>query len=44
MKKELLPNGLWRLTAPNGVIDTRNGRHYSEVECEEKDIKYFKAL
>lgn len=42
MKKEKLPNGLWRLTAPNGVIDTRNGRHYSEVECEEKDIKYFK--
>lgn len=43
MKKEKLPSGLWRLTAPNGVKDKRNGRIYSEVECEEADIKYFVA-
>lgn len=44
MKKEQLPNGLWRLTAPKGVIDTRNGRVYSEVECLESDIKYFNEV
>lgn len=43
MKKELLPNGLYRLTAPNGVIDTRYNRHYSEAIVKESDIKFFKA-
>lgn len=42
MKKEKLPNGLWRLTAPKGVIDTRNERVYSEVQCEEALVKYLK--
>lgn len=41
MKKKQLPNGLWRLTAPRGVKDKRNGRVYSEVETEEANIKYF---
>lgn len=30
-----------KLKSPKGILDTRNGRIYSEVECEEEDKKYF---
>ena len=43
LKQEKLSNGLLRLTAPNGVIDIRNSRVYSEVETTAKYLKYFKA-
>lgn len=43
IKKEKLSNGLLRLTAPNGVIDIRNSRVYSEVETTPDYLKYFKV-
>ena len=43
IKKEKLLNGLLRLTAPNGVIDIRNSRVYSEVEITPEYLKYFKV-
>lgn len=43
IKQEKLSNGLLRLTAPNGVIDIRNSRVYSEVETTPEYLKYFKV-
>ena len=43
IKQEKLSNGLLRLTAPNGVIDIRNSRVYSEVETPPEYLKYFKV-
>ena len=34
---------LLRLTAPNGIIDIRNSRVYSEVETTVEYLKYFRA-
>lgn len=34
---------LLRLTSPNGVIDIRNSRVYSEVETTPEYLKYFKV-
>lgn len=33
--------GYVKITAPGGVMDTRNGRVYSQVVCKTKDTKYF---
>lgn len=41
MNKEELSNGMVRLTAPNGIKDTRNGNIYSEVECKKENVKYY---
>ena len=43
IKKEKLLNGLLRLTSPNGVIDIRNSRVYSEVETTPEYLKYFRV-
>lgn len=43
MKEERLNNGMVKLSADNGVIDTRINVVYSEVICREADVKYFKA-
>ena len=43
IKKEKLANGLLRLTTPNGVIDIRNSRVYSEVETTPEYLKYFRV-
>ena len=43
IKQEKLSTGLLRLTAPNGVIDIRNSRVYSEVETTPEYLKYFKV-
>ena len=43
IKQEKLSNGLLRLTAPNGVIDIRNSRVYSEVETTPEYLNYFKV-
>ena len=43
IKQEKLSNGLLRLTAPNGVVDIRNSRVYSEVETTPEYLKYFKV-
>ena len=43
IKQEKLSNGLLRLTAPNGVVDIRNYRVYSEVETTPEYLKYFRA-
>ena len=43
IKKEKLSNGLLRLTAPNGVVDIRNSRVYSEVETTPEYLKYFRT-
>lgn len=38
-----LMNGYFRLSASNGVIDTRDGTIYTEVIVRERQIKYFKS-
>ena len=43
IKQEKLSNGLLRLTSPNGVIDIRNSRVYSEVETTPEYLKYFRV-
>lgn len=43
MNIEELTNGYFKLTAENGVLDTRNDFLYSEVITKEKNIKFFKA-
>ena len=43
IKQEKLLNGLLRLTSPNGVVDIRNSRVYSEVETTAEYLKYFRA-
>lgn len=42
MKRVVLSNGIVRLTADNGVIDTRNGGWYSTADVKLKDEKFFK--
>ncbi len=42
MKIEKLGNGKVRLSAPSGVIDTRNGEWYSEAIIKEENAEYFK--
>lgn len=41
MTKIVLPNGNIKLTAPNGVRDTRTNLVYSEVICRPKEEKYY---
>lgn len=43
MKEEKLSNGMIKLSAPNGIVDTRINVTYREVICSEADVKYFKA-
>lgn len=43
MKEEKLNNGMIKLSAEKGVVDTRINVTYSEVICAEADVKYFKA-
>lgn len=38
-----LGNGMFKLTAPNGVKDTRNGRVYREAVVHQNEIKFFVA-
>ena len=40
MKVEKLGNGKVRLSAPSGVIDTRNGEWYSEAIVKEENVKF----
>ena len=42
MKTEKLNNGKVRLSAPGGVIDTRNGQWYSEAIVKDYNVKFFK--
>lgn len=42
MKVEKLGNGKVRLSAPSGVIDTRNGEWYSEAIVKEENVKFLK--
>lgn len=35
-------DGYVRLSAPNGIIDTRNGDRFAEAVVKERDAKYFK--
>lgn len=34
--------GYVRLSAPNGIIDTRNGDRFAEAVVKARDAKYFK--
>ena len=43
MNREVLENGLIRLTAPNGVLDTRTNIIHSEVICKEENEHWFVA-
>lgn len=36
-----LSNGAVKLTAPNGVKDTRNGAVYSEAVVKAEDVRWF---
>lgn len=35
-------DGFVRLSAPNGIIDTRNGDRFAEAVVKARDTKYFK--
>ena len=41
MTKEILPNGLIRLTNTSGIIDTRNNRKYSEFIGPAREERFF---
>lgn len=41
MIREVLSNGMIRLTSAKGIIDTRNGAIHSEVVCTPKKEKFF---
>lgn len=46
MKKVTLDNGLVRLTPSEGkrIVDKRTRKTYREVECEEKNVGFFKEV
>ena len=41
IKREVLANGLIRLSSIKGIRDIRNGRLYSVVECEARNEKFY---
>lgn len=41
MNKELLPNGNYRLTSPNGIRDKRRGDIHSEVVCKPENVSLY---
>jgi len=43
MKQEILANGRVRLSAENGVQDTRTGQVYSEAVVKAESVRWFKA-
>lgn len=46
MKQETLDNGLIRITPSEGkrIMGKRTRRTYTEVECEPKNVNYFKEV
>ena len=41
IKREVLANGIIRLSSAKGIRDIRNGRVYSVVECEARNEKFY---
>ena len=41
LSRDVLPNGMIRLTSVKGIIDMRSGAIYSEVVCTPKKEKFF---
>lgn len=42
LTREVLPSGNIYLTSPKKILDKRNDRKYSEVECEPRHEIFFK--
>lgn len=42
MNTKELKNGYIKLTSPNGIVDIRDNRVYSEVVCKPENVKYYK--
>lgn len=41
IKREVLANGIIRLSSVKGIRDIRNDRLYSVVECEARNEKFY---
>lgn len=41
IKREVLANGMIRLSSAKGIRDIRNDRVYSVVECEARNEKFY---
>lgn len=41
IKREVLANGIIRLSSVKGIRDIRNNRVYSVVECEARNEKFY---
>ena len=41
IKREVLANGMIRLSSTKGIRDIRNDRVYSVVECEARNEKFY---
>lgn len=41
LTREVLPNGMIRLTSPLGIVDIRNNGVHYDVVCSPKKEKYF---
>ena len=41
IKREVLANGIIRLSSAKGIRDIRNDRVYSVVECEARNEKFY---
>ena len=42
MNTKELKNNYIKLTSPNGIVDIRDNRVYSEVVCKPENVKYYK--
>ena len=44
LNREVLPNGMIRLTSPLGIVDIRNNGVHYDVVCSPKKEKYFREV
>lgn len=44
LTREVLPNGMIRLTSPLGIVDIRNNGVHYDVVCSPQKEKYFREV